>query len=118
MCLGPIPYHGGPLRVWMMPDVVGGRDVIELAQRLSLEYDTLTFDKDGYNTWGFGDFYGRRGGPGIRYDIDHQYLVEDLTSDTRYDVLVLPEHAPVERAARGGAGGGGAAGAARARGWC
>jgi hypothetical protein len=86
------PYSRGPLRAWLMPNVIGGRDVIELAQRLSLHYDTLTFDEGGYNAWGFGDFYGRRGGPGTtpNYEIDHGYLVEDLTSAVPYDVLVLP----------------------------
>lgn len=84
------PYSRGPLRAWLMPDVVGGRDVAELAQRLGLVYDTLTFDRGGYNTWGFGDFYGRRGGPDPNYEIDHGYLIEDLTAETHYDVLVLP----------------------------
>jgi hypothetical protein len=78
-----------------MPDVVGGRDVVELAQRLTLEYDTLTLDSGGYNAWGFGDFYGKRGGPhGSPYTIDYQYLTEDLTSDQWYDVLVLPSTHP------------------------
>ena len=85
------PYSGGPIRAWMMPSVVGGRDVVELAQRLSLVYDTLTLDSGGYNGWGFGDFYGKRGGPlDTPYTTDYQYLVEDLTSDESYDVLVLP----------------------------
>jgi len=85
------PYSRGPIRAWLMPNVVGGRDMIELAQRLTLEYDTLTLDSGGYNAWGFGDFYGKRGGPhGSPYTVDYQYLVEDLTAPTHYDVLVLP----------------------------
>lgn len=85
------PYSGGPIRAWMMPNVIGGRDVVELAQRLSLVYDTMTLDAGGYNAWGFGDFYGKRGGPhDTPYTIDYQYLVEDLTSGQAYDVLVLP----------------------------
>ncbi len=85
------PYQGGPIRAWMMPTVVGGRDVVELAQRLSLVYDTLTLDRGGLNAWGFGDFYGERGGAhGRPYHPDYDYLVEDLTAETRYDVLVLP----------------------------
>ena len=85
------PYSRGPIRAWMMPNVVGGRDVVELAQRLSLVYDTLTLDSGGYNAWGFGDFYGKRGGPhGSPYTADYQYLIEDLTSDQSYEVLVLP----------------------------
>ena len=84
------PYSRGPISAWLMPDVIGGRDVVEVAQRLGLVYDTLTLDKGGQNTWGFGDFYGRRGGANTPYDIDYQYLVEDMTSETRYDVLVVP----------------------------
>jgi len=84
------PYSRGPLRAWLMPNVIGGRDVVEVAQRLGLTYDTFTFDEGGHNTWGFGDFYGRRGGASMPYDIDHQYLVEDMTSETHYDVLVVP----------------------------
>ncbi len=60
------PYSRGPLRAWLMPNVIGGRDVVELAQRLGLVYDTLTLDSGGYNVWGFGDFYGKRGGPTTR----------------------------------------------------
>jgi len=84
------PYSRGPISAWLMPDVIGGRDVVEVAQRLGLVYDTLTLDKGGQNTWGFGDFYGRRGGANTPYDIDYQYLVEDMTSETHYDVLVVP----------------------------
>jgi hypothetical protein len=85
------PYSRGPLRAWLMPNVIGGRDVVELAQRLGLIYDTLTLDSGGYNAWGFGDFYGKRGGPhDAPYTIDYQYLVEDLESDQAYDVLVIP----------------------------
>ena len=89
------PYSRGPIRAWLMPNVVGGRDVVELAQRLSMVYDTLTLDSGGYNAWGFGDFYGKRGGPhGSPYTVDYQYLLEDLTSDQGYDVLVLPGSHP------------------------
>ena len=63
--------------------------MVELAQRLSLEYDTLTLDRGGHNAWGFGDFYGGRGGAhGRPYQPDYQYLTEDLTADKQYDVLV------------------------------
>ena len=82
------PLRGGPIRAWLMPSVVGGRDLVEIAQRLTLEYDTLTVDTEGSNAWGFGDFYGKRGYG--RFDLEFGYLTEDLTSNTRYDVLVIP----------------------------
>lgn len=83
------PYSRGAIRAWLMPTVVAGRDLVELAQRLEMKYATLTLDVSGYNTWGFGDFYGRRGRRG-NYEIDYQYLTEDMTSDETYEVLVLP----------------------------
>jgi len=80
--------RAGPIRAWLMPSVVGGRDLVELAQRLALEYDTLTVDTAGANAWGFGDFYGKRGHGS--FDLEYRYLTEDLTGDTRYEVLVIP----------------------------
>ena len=85
------PLEGGPIRAYLAPNVVAGRDVVELAQRLSLEYDALTLETGGHNSWGFGDFYGERGGTyGRGYERDFQYLVEDLTADTPYQVIVIP----------------------------
>jgi len=83
------PYGLGPIRAWLMPTVVAGRDLVELAQRLEMHYDTLTLDVSGHNSWGFGDFYGRRGRAG-NYEIDFGYLTEDMTSEETYDVMVLP----------------------------
>ena len=53
---------GGPLAVFTMSNVGYGREIPELMQRMDLKVSHMTWDRTyGQNTWGFGDFYGKRG---------------------------------------------------------
>ncbi len=83
------PYVKGPIKAFFLPSVKGGRDFVELMQRLDLDVTAVTHDRAwDLDKWGFGDFYDRR----VRiweYETVYAYMVDALTSDEWYDVLVL-----------------------------
>jgi len=52
------PLAGGPLKVFAIADVADGRGIVELAQRLQMDFRATTIGSSaGINKWGFGDFY-------------------------------------------------------------
>ena len=49
-------------RVFFLNSVRFGRECVELAGRMGLHSDNVTYDRFwDMNKWGFGDFYGRAG---------------------------------------------------------
>lgn len=84
------PFVNGPLKAFFMPGILFGREFIELAQRMDIEFDTVTVEKNwDLNKWGLGEYYHIRGGIGD-FRIAYQNLEDAMTSDQWYDVLVLP----------------------------
>lgn len=89
------PLAGGPVKVFAIADVADGRGVVELAQRLELDFKATTIGASpGINKWGFGDFYEQRSGGGEfwqhAYSLAHAYLADDLIYGPRYDVILWP----------------------------
>ncbi|HSD29469.1 MAG TPA: hypothetical protein VLL75_19355, partial [Vicinamibacteria bacterium] len=84
--------RGGPIRGFFIPPVAEGRDMVELMQRLALAPTTVTIDRNwDVNCWGIGDFYGHE----FRGDRDdfatvYGYVEAELTSDTRFEVMLVP----------------------------
>ena len=84
------PYAGGRLKAFFVPNIVFGREVIELAQRFDIDYETVSIDRNwDVNKWGLGDFYDQRGGI-WDFDVMYENLQTALCSDTWYDLLVIP----------------------------
>ncbi|MCD6406109.1 MAG: beta-galactosidase, partial [Planctomycetes bacterium] len=84
------PYVNGPLKAFFLPSVKGGRDFAEFMQRLDVDAVSVTHDRAwDLDKWGFGDFYGKRVEI-WKHETIYAYMLDALTSDDWYDVLVLP----------------------------
>ena len=84
------PLAGGPLSVFFAPNITHGREVIELAQRFDINYETVLIDRNwDTNKWGLGDFYDQRG---AIWDDEMilQNLENALCSDKHFDVMFIP----------------------------
>lgn len=95
------PLAGGPLRVYALAGVRDGRGIIELAQRLQLDFRVTTQGRSpGINKWGFGDFYEHRSPGGefwdSAYSLVHAYLAHDLLYGPDADVILWPGLHPWE----------------------
>ena len=89
------PFRGGPIKVFMLAPVVDGRGVIELAQRLELNFKATTLGRRaGTNMYGFGDFYQQRRGGGDGFSLACTYLADDLLYGPKYDVILWPSVQP------------------------
>jgi len=88
------PFVGGPIRAYALSGVIDGRAIIELAQRLELNFKATTMGiSEPMNMYGFGDFYQqRRGGPSLI----HTYIADDLLNGPCYDVILWPALRPWE----------------------
>ncbi len=88
------PLDGGPLNVYALSGVIDGRAIIELAQRLEINYTATTMGiRQGMNYYGFGEFYDeRRGGPSLI----HTYIADDLYHGPDFDVILWPALQPWE----------------------
>ncbi|MBW7995657.1 MAG: hypothetical protein FVQ81_03590 [Candidatus Glassbacteria bacterium] len=88
------PLDGGPLEVYALSGVIDGRAIIELAQRLEINFTTTTMGiRQGMNYYGFGEFYQqRRGGTGLI----HTYIADDLYHGPDFDVILWPALQPWE----------------------
>lgn len=89
------PLKGGPIKSYSVAPVRDGRGIVELAQRLDLDFDMATLGRSaGINKWGFGDFYVQRSPGGefwdAAYSLAHAYLATDLLYGPDYDVIVWP----------------------------
>ncbi len=88
------PLNGGPLDVYALSGVVDGRAIIELAQRLEINFTTTTKGtRPSMDSYGYGEFYQqRRGGPSLV----HTYIADDLFNGPDYDVILWPALRPWE----------------------
>ena len=83
------PLSGGPLKVFAIPSISYGRELVELAERLDMTSGVVTWDRAwDNNTWGLGDHYGLRG---HRFDFKdvQNYLSMELAGPNKYDVYVI-----------------------------
>lgn len=82
-----IPSAGPPLHAFVVPSIEEGRTLIELAERVPLDYHTVMIDTGwGVNTYiGMDQDYEAR-----TYKVVYQYLADDLTAPADYDVIVIP----------------------------
>ena len=82
------PVHGGPIEVYAINGVIDGRAIIELAQRLEINFTATTMGiRAGMNRYGFGEFYQqRRGGD----QLIHTYIADDLLNGSDFDVILWP----------------------------
>ena len=90
-----------PIKAYAIADVAAGRGIIELAQRLDLEFKATTIGRNpGTNKWGFGDFYEQRSYGGENwsdpYSLAHTYIADDLMNGPEYDVILWPGLHPWE----------------------
>lgn len=95
------PLSGAPIRAYAIADVAHGRGIIELAQRLELDFKATTIGRNpGTNKWGFGDFYEQRSYGGeswsAPYSLAHTYIADDLINGPEYDVILWPGLHPWE----------------------
>ncbi len=86
------PLDGGPINVYALSGIIDGRGIIELAQRLEINYTVTTMGiSDAMNSYGFGEFYEqRRQGPSNV----HTYIADDLLHGPDFDVILWPSLRP------------------------
>ncbi|SDW17320.1 beta-galactosidase trimerization domain-containing protein [Paenibacillus sp. CF384] len=83
-------YAGEKLKLFFVPSVKHGREIVEFIRRTGVAYETVTIDRAwDLNKWGIGDYYD------IRASVDDQHIMFDnlekvLTSEEHFDVLVIP----------------------------
>ncbi len=95
------PFANGRIRAFAISDVADGRGIIELAQRLDLDFKVTSIGRnEGTNKWGFGDFYEHRSFGGEfwegAYSLAHTYIADDLLNGPEYDVILWPGVRPWE----------------------
>jgi hypothetical protein len=95
------PLAGGRIKVWALAEVADGRGIVELAQRLEMDFKATSIGRrSGLNKWGFGDFYEHRASGGEdwknAYSLAHTYIADDLLNGPDYDVILWPGIHPWE----------------------
>ncbi len=95
------PFAGGRIKAWALAEVGDGRGIVELAQRLEMEFRATSIGRsEGINKWGFGDFYEHRSLGGEfwqdAYALAHTYIADDLLNGPEYDVILWPGLHPWE----------------------
>ncbi len=88
-------FVNGPIKSYSISPVFDGRGIIELAQRLDLDFDVTTIGRTkGAEKYGYGDFYMRRspghGGDSTTYNLAHKYIAEDMMFSPEFDVIIWP----------------------------
>ena len=94
-------FINGKINTYSISPVFDGRGIIELSERLGINYKVTTIGRDpGINRWGFGDFYNRRnplGDDGENYySLAFNYIADDLLTDSSFDVIIWPGLHPWE----------------------
>ncbi len=89
------------INTYSISPVFDGRGIIELSERLPLNYRVATLGRNsGINRWGFGDFYNRRNPGGDDgdhpYSLAFDYIADDLLFNAAYDVIIWPGLHPWE----------------------
>jgi hypothetical protein len=83
------PLAGGPVKTFMLTSVRFGREVVEMMERMDLKVSQLTWDREwGANTWGFGDFYGKRG-HSSDFVLMQKYLDSSMQGPEQFDTMVI-----------------------------
>ncbi|MEO5893107.1 MAG: beta-galactosidase trimerization domain-containing protein [Ferruginibacter sp.] len=89
------PLAAGTIRSYSISPVFDGRGIIELGERLDLDYKVASLGRrSSENRWGFGDFYHRRNPSG--YDVANpnslafNYIADDLLYSAEFDVIIWP----------------------------
>jgi len=82
----------GPIKGFFIPSVQYGRDMVELMQRIQLDPTTDSIDSNwDINCWGIGDYYGHEyRGDRDDFQTVYGYVEKDLTSNERYEVMLIP----------------------------
>ncbi|RLD33993.1 MAG: hypothetical protein DRI73_04580, partial [Bacteroidetes bacterium] len=85
----------GSIRSYSISPVFDGRGIIELAQRLDLDFKVTTIGRrSGADKWGLGDFYHSRSrgvsSDGAWYSLANDYIAADLLFSPEYDVIIWP----------------------------
>ncbi len=88
-------FVNGPVKSYSISPVFDGRGIIELAERLNLDFKVTTHGRSqGEQKWGFGDFYARRDPSGNDnknpYGLSHNYIADDLLFSPEFDVIIWP----------------------------
>ena len=88
-------FVNGPVKSYSISPVFDGRGIIELAERLNLDFKVSTIGRtQGAQKWGFGDFYARRDPSGKDnknpYSLSHNYIADDLLFSPEFDVIIWP----------------------------
>jgi hypothetical protein len=92
---------GGPLRAFMLSGIIYGREIPEMMQRMDLDVKVMTWDRNwDSNTWGMGDFYGKRG---HAFDVVlmQRYIASTLQGPEKFEVLVMSTPQGWERFPKG-----------------
>ena len=89
------PFANGRIRAFAISDVADGRGIVELAQRLDLDFKVTSIGRnEGVNKWGFGDFYEHRSFGGEfwegAYSLAQTYIADDLLNGPDCDVILWP----------------------------
>ncbi|CAL1518506.1 beta-galactosidase trimerization domain-containing protein [Chitinophaga sp. MM2321] len=96
-----VPLAGGKIKTYAISPVFDGRGIIELSERLDLDYKVTTLGRNpGINRWGFGDFYNRRnpmGDDGTHPNsLVFNYIAADLLYGPEVDLIIWPGLFPWE----------------------
>ncbi len=88
-------FVNGPIKSYSISPVFDGRGIVELAQRLYLDFDVTTIGRNaGAEKYGYGDFYMRRslghGGDSTTHNLAHNYIASDLLFSPEFDVIIWP----------------------------
>ena len=80
----------GPLNVFAINGVSGGRAASELMERLDMNLKVVTWDRMwDANTWGIADFYGQRGTSSEDCMLVRRYLASSMQRPERLDAMIL-----------------------------
>ena len=82
----PLPK---PLNTFIMTSIRSGREVAELLQRIDMTASQMTWDRNyDQNTWGMGDFYGKRGHM-FDFVLMQRYRSSSLQGPEAFDTLCI-----------------------------
>ncbi len=88
------PLPGGPINAYTLCGIIDGRGIVELAQRLDINFTTTSMGvRDAMNLYGFGEFYEERGGG---TSTSMTYVADDILNGPDYDVILWPGLRPWE----------------------
>ncbi|NRA38807.1 MAG: hypothetical protein HRU15_11750 [Planctomycetes bacterium] len=79
----------GPIKTFYLTSITEGREVVEMAQRMDVDASVQHWDPSyGKNTWGMGDFYGKRGHK-TDYVLMQEYLASSMQGPEKFESMML-----------------------------